>query len=191
MSDPMALPAATPCHTQVVAFLKQIGLVLQEVPALGEAGFLEDVRVLNGELHYLPNAKACNLLHEAGHVAICPGRYRHLMSDDVEAGTRAMYEQMDRDGIPPGAREWEIALQVSESEATAWSWAAGKAIGLAVDQIIEDWCFNGEGALTRSMLASLRHYGINGLAHAGYCRTSNNDRRAGVVYPALNFWLQP
>ena len=104
---------------------------------------------------------------------------------------RKHLEQMERDGIPPGAREWEIALQVSEAEATAWSWAAGKAAGLPDAEIIEDWCFNDEGALTRTMLASRSHYGINGLAHAGFCRTSNSDRRVGVVYPALNFWLQP
>ena len=187
----MNTSAASSGHTQAVAFLSQIGLTLREVQSLGGEGFLEDVRVVNGELHYLPNAKACNLLHEAGHVAICPGRYRHLMSDDVEQGTRAMYEQMERDCIPPDAHDWQVALQVSESEATAWSWAAGKAAGLADQVVIEDWCFNGEGALTRSMLASRRHYGINGLAHAGFCRTSDSDRRAGVVYPALNFWLQP
>lgn len=40
------------------------------------------------------------------------------------------------------------------------------------------------------MLSAGRHYGVNGLAHAGHCRTSNNDRRSGVVYPSLNFWLQ-
>lgn len=191
MSDRLCTLAASDGHNQVVAFLRQVGLTLRRVETLNGAGFLEDVRVVSGELHFLPNAKACNLLHEAGHVAICPGRYRHLMSDDVEEGARAMYEQMERDGIPPGAREWEVALQVSEAEATAWSWAAGKAAGLPDAEIIEDWCFNGEGALTRTMLASRSHYGINGLAHAGFCRTSNSDRRVGVVYPGLNFWLQP
>lgn len=175
---------------QAVAFLQSIGLQMTQVDTLDGAGFLEDVRVVAGTLHYLATARACNLFHEAGHVSIVPSRFRHLMHDDVEQGTREMFKQMELEGIPPGSREWDIALQVSESEAAAWSWAAGKAAGLPDEVIIEDWCFNGEGELTRLMLQTRKHYGVNGLAHAGFCRTSEHDRRQGVVYPELNFWLQ-
>ncbi|NRC33921.1 hypothetical protein HB746_33680 [Pseudomonas aeruginosa] len=182
---------STASTARAIVFLSGIGIELVHVDSLEGAGFLEDVRVVAGALHYLAGAKACNLLHEAGHVAIVPTRFRHLMNDDVEIGTKEMFEQMEQEGIPPGSREWEIVLQVSEAEATAWSWAAGKAAGIPEELVIEDWCFNGEGSLTRLMLSAGRHYGVNGLAHAGFCRTSNADRRPGQVYPHLNFWLQP
>jgi len=98
---------------------------------------------------------------------------------------------MELEGIPPRSRGWEIVLQLSEVEATAWSWAAGKAAGITEKLIIENWCFNGEGSLTRLMLRAGLHYGVNGLAPAGFCRTSEADGRPSQVYPHLNFWLQP
>lgn len=181
----------TASAAQAIGFLSGIGLELVQVGSIEGESFLEDVRVVAGALHYVAGAKACNLLHEAGHIAVVPARFRHLMNDDVELGTKEMFKQMELEGVPPGSREWEIVLQASEVEATAWSWAAGKAAGIPDEMIIEDWCFNGEGPVTRSMLRARRHYGINGLAHAGFCRTSESDRRPGLVYPHLNFWLQP
>jgi len=71
-----------------IAFLSGIGIELVLVDSLEGAVFLEDMRVVAGALHHLTGAKACNLLHEAGHIAIVPTRFRHLMDDDdVELGT--------------------------------------------------------------------------------------------------------
>ncbi|MBB4861572.1 hypothetical protein HNP46_000383 [Pseudomonas nitritireducens] len=173
-----------------VNFLREIGLTLVEVPSIPNASFLEDVRVVEGTLHYLASAKACNLLHEAGHVAIVPAKYRHLMNDDVEVGVKAMFQQMEIDHVMPGTPEFQAGLQVSEAEASAWSWAAGLAAGIPEELIIEDWCFEGEGALQRTRFLSNMHYGVNGLATAGFCRTRETDLRPGVVFPELNFWLQ-
>lgn len=60
----------------------------------GATGFLPGVRILNGALAIDPRkALASDVLHEAGHLCVVPGRFRHLMGEDVDAGVQAMLAQ--------------------------------------------------------------------------------------------------
>lgn len=172
---------------QVVEFLIAIGLPVVRCERTG--GFVPDVRIVNGALHVTDQATAPNVLHEAGHLAIIPARYRPLMDDDIEAGIERMMEAID--WSDPDAPECRMATQCGETEATAWAWAAGIHLGLEHTDIIADEDYGRQGAGVRWRLEHDAYLGINGLCHAGFCGRGELGRKRGLpLYPALSYWLQ-
>lgn len=170
-------------------FLTSIGLTVKVED--GARGFIEHVAILDGGLRVDPRAPASGLLHEAGHLAIVPTRFRHYLSGDLGQGMKRAFEELNQLGLDPEAPLMRAMLQVSDPEATAWAWAAGKAIGLPDQKIIQDDEYQGEGGFIRFALASNSYVGINGLSHAGFCVPRVNPYRPLPVYPSLAHWLQP
>ncbi|MGA3976999.1 hypothetical protein ACI2UK_13995 [Ralstonia nicotianae] len=167
-------------------FLRGIGL--QATYEGGANGFIEGVRIDRGTLLVDPACRPSALLHEAGHLAITPLRFRTLMSDNLSAGMRAMFRVIEEMSLEPDHPLMRAAIQCSDPEATAWAWAAGLEIGLPENEIIQDDEYDGDGASIRQSLSMKAYVGINGLAHAGFCV----PRKAGVLpmYPRLKFWTQ-
>jgi len=82
-------------------------------------------------------------------------------------------------------------MQASDPEATAWAWAAGKHLGIPEDVIILDADYDNGGAIERMRLGARGHFGIQGMARAGFCVVRATPYRNLPVYPTLAFWLQP
>lgn len=180
--------AAQPYTQVVVDFLNGIGLPTRVVP--GSSAFLEHVRIVNGELEIDIECSPSNLLHEAGHLAVFPQKYRHLMKDDIDDAVRLMFEAMSKEDLDPDGQEYRAAMQASESEATAWAWAAGVHLGIPEHLIILDEEYEGDGENIRGMLSASAHFGVNGLMHAGFCQIKPLPNRNLPIYPLLAFWLQ-
>lgn len=183
----------TPDLARTLAFLQDIGLpVAMATPEEAwPASFCADVRIERGGLRVRPSARISNVLHEAGHLAVVPARFRPLLHDDVDAGLRAMMAQLSEENLPPDDLAYRAALQAGEAEATAWAWAAGVHLGLAPQVIIEDHEYNGEGPVIRWGLQHDAYLGINGLFHAEFCgRGPLGKLRGWPLYPTLRFWLQ-
>jgi hypothetical protein len=172
---------------RAVAFLQEIGLVVELVP--GAKGFVAGVLIVDGGLHVDPTASVSGLLHEAAHIAIMPAKYRHLLNGDVSGGLKAMFDDMATMKIDPDGPLYRAAIQCSDPEATAWAFAAGVHLGLPVAEIIMDSEYAGEGASIRSMLMARQYYGINGLAHAGLCLRGFMGTPE-TRYPVMTRWLQ-
>lgn len=167
-----------------VAFLEGIGIPCH--PSEEARGFLEHIRIDHGTLFYNPtHAKAANLLHEAGHIAVLPSKLRADVGTDLDDTFDRLEGLMDEAFDPenPDSPEVRALLQCGETEATAWAWAAGKAIGLPDALIIEDEDYDNCGADIRLALACNAYLGINGLV-AGNMATSVR------AYPTLTRWLQ-
>lgn len=169
-------------------FLSAIGLQVQ-VEA-GASGFIDRVAVVEGGLRVDPLAPASGLLHEAGHLAVMPTRFRHFLTGNLGEGMRQAFAALDQLDLEPDDPLMRAMLQTSDPEVTAWAWAAGKAIGLPDEIIIEDDDYQGEGEGIRIALAANSYVGINGLSHAGFCVPRRNPYRALPVYPELAHWLQ-
>lgn len=179
----------TPELTRTIAFLQAIGLPVTVCEHLDKDGFFERVRVKAGGLLIQPDAATSDVLHEAGHLAVVPRRFRSALSDNVDEGIEAMMEKLDWDD--PDEAECRAALQCGETEATAWAWAAGIHLNLVPEQIIADSDYDGAGEVNRVRLANDAYLGINGLCHAGFCGRGELGRRQGKpIYPKLAFWLQ-
>jgi hypothetical protein len=173
---------------RAVEALNQIGLPthIQD----GATGFIEGVRIVNGELYVAPGARVSGLLHEAGHVAVAPKRFRHFISDNVDVAIARMFEAVENEH--PDSPLHRAVLQCSDAEATAWAYAFGTQLGYSPEFIIRDDEYDGEGAFTRLSLTLRSYLGINGLAAAGFCTPSPvvAARHKRPLYPQLAFWTQ-
>jgi len=125
------------------------------------------------------------LLHEAGHLAIVPADYRSWINDDVEEGIAKIFELSGVQDIHPDHPFSRALIQCSDVEATAWAWAAGKAVGLREKDIIQDHEYGGAGGYVRILLRGKSYLGIHGLVHAGMCLFPD---RGG--YPLMQKWIQ-
>lgn len=176
------MPAANPSLLKAAGFCQAIGLEVSW--QLGATGFVTGVAVRDGGLDIDPvMASASSVLHEAGHLACIPAKYRSAARSNL-AG---VFSRMGNDlmQLEPDSPLSRAIIQCSDPEATAWAWAAGKHIGLPDHEIILDHEYDGEGAEIRAMLSMGQYYGINGLAHAGMAA-----RRGSSSYPRMLKWLQ-
>lgn len=171
-----------------MCFLRDIGLQVEVVP--GAAGFVEHIAIVDGGLRVDPNARASGILHEAGHLAVVPARFRHYLRGNINNGIRRMLDEIDTLDLEPDSPLMRAAFQTGDPEATGWAWAAGKAIGLVDHMIIQDDEYDAEGAFMRLCLSSNSYLGINGLSHAGFCVPRHHPYRDLPTYPSLAFWLQ-
>lgn len=160
-------------------FLSEIGISSKIVA--GSAGFLPGVQIENGTLLIAPNAAVADVLHEAGHLAVLPSRFREFANDDISAVTEKMLNETDFSD--PDAPEARAAMQSSETEATAWAWAAGKHIGISEKKIILDHHYENGGTALRAMLEAKMYLGINGLRAAGMIASVKS-------YPKMERWVQ-
>lgn len=183
--------SVSPDLAKVTEFLTEISLPWRWVP--GAKGFIEGVRVNAGGLDICPKTRASAVLHEAGHLACLPARFRAMAQDDLRLAVQTMFQTYGAEGHEPDSPAYKAALQCSDPEATAWAWAAGEHLGLAPGAIIEDDEYSGDGRFLRVQLSTRRHAGINGLAAAGFCVTRPGQLETvfGLpAYPRLARWLQ-
>lgn len=185
----MAQPSEISTHTALVlAFLTEIGIPWRLEP--GARGFLSKSRIEAGVLCIDPECTSQDLLHEAGHLALLPGEFRHLCSADLSRIQRAMFEGVKR--WNPDDPLMRCMLQCSDPEATAWAWAAGQHIGLPNEAIVANEDYNNTGESMRAALSHRAYLGINGLQAAGMTTLRANPYRPHIpVYPQLTSWLAP
>lgn len=178
-----------PHAERVMQFLNGIGLPVLVVPSA--SGFIKHVEVVNGGLHVDPQVPASGLLHEAGHLALAPSKYRHYLNGDLNAGLKQIFKEVATFDIDPDSALMRALIQMSDPEVTAWAWAVGKHLGLEDEVIIQDSEYSGTGESLRLALSANCYMGINGLAHAGFCVRRKTPYRDLPAYPELAFWLQP
>lgn len=174
---------------QVTQFLTDIGLAWRWQG--GARGFLPGIDICDGVLLVDHQARASDLLHEAGHLATLPGQFRHRAQRDIGEVQRVLLASVDFTN-PDGALQ-RAALQCSDTEATAWAWAAGVHLGLAPQDIIGDEDYGRSGRVVRQQLQMRQYAGIHGLAHAGFCAVRAGayaTARGLPAYPDLTRWLQ-
>lgn len=187
----MSAPIEMDCpHAQAtVDFLKAVGLQVEV--KVGASGFIDSVEISCGGLLVDPAAHASNILHEAGHCAIVPQQWRHLLNGDLMQGMRDIYRELTAMQLDPDHPLERAVVQASDPEATAWAFSAGRAIGLPDHVINRDADYEGEGEFIRQGLAMGAYIGINGLSHGGFCQRRPQPNRGLPIYPNLAFWLQP
>lgn len=164
--------------------LAKIGI--EAIETQDAKGFLDDVRIDRGRILYKPDARPSNILHEAGHLACIPPRFRSEANDNLDVVAMAMCEYADRRIAVTGDPEEFIIraiIQCSDPEATAWAWAFGRHIGMEPKEIIEDQDYDGNGGHVRLQVSTGMYVGINGLRAAGMIASVKD-------WPNMTKWLQ-
>lgn len=177
-----------PYAEKAMQFLEGIGLSVEVVP--GATGFVKDVLIADGGLHVDPKCRVSGLLHDAGHLATMPAKYRPWMNGNLYASLKRIYADAEAWRWQLTEQEERALLQTGDAEATAWAFAAGKHIGIPEHVIVMDDEYNGEGKIIRMLLSSKAYLGINSLQHGGFCLARPNPFKTGAVYPSLTYWLQ-
>jgi hypothetical protein len=163
---------------KALRFLESIGIGYTLVDEAN--GFINHIDIRDGILLISPAALVSDILHEAGHLAVFPVNFRHRVNSDIEDCLDGIFYELETLGPEhPGNVSM---MHCSDTEATAWAWAAGKHLGIADADIITDQSYEGEGATIRLMLSMRAYFGINGLIASGM--TSKH------TYPTLNKWVQ-
>jgi len=181
---------------RALLFLHRIGIPLRRTGERAKS-FLPGVWIEGGTLMYnLEDLRyPGDLFHEAGHLAIIPSMFRHLVpkSYDFEPVETTPFDEAlnayleDNPLMRPDYTEDPVIrgiLQMGECEAIAWSYAAMLASGGDPERCFTEdvKAYNGGGEEVHLMLEACSHYGINGLQAGGMTTTK--------TYPMLTRWLQ-
>lgn len=161
------------CLTPMIQFLRGIGIGV-EVSAEGAAGgFLPGVNIHAGVIHLDPETLvgSGDLLHEAGHIAILPRRFRAKLNRDLNADMKAAIEaEQGGPGIPADP----VLAQpytTDEMMAQAWSYAAALHIGVPPDSIFFPGAYKHHDYQgvhpMQAWIESGTHLGLDALAQAG------------------------
>lgn len=171
-----------------IKFLNQIGI--ETSIKEGTTGFVKNVEIREGKLFVDPSCSISSLLHEAGHVALLPVRFRGKASGDMKYIMKDMQENI-KCSIPE-MPEGRAALQYDDCATTAWAWAVGKHLKIPEEKIILDEEYQNTGEEMRIRLKFNSYFGISGLAAAGFCVTHERHSKYKnlPLYPKLKFWTQ-
>ncbi|QPB82193.1 hypothetical protein CWC22_003870 [Pseudoalteromonas rubra] len=118
--------------TQIICnFLSDINLPHALCPVEGKM-FLPGLQIVHGVLHIDIEQLVCpgDILHEAGHIAVCEPIFRPQLHEDVY-----------KNGLKNG-REKQ-AMEGEEMAATAWSVAAIWHLGLPIDLVFPENSYQG------------------------------------------------
>lgn len=175
-----------PNLNKTVVFLESIGITC--TPKVGATGVLKHVRILDGGLHFDGRVAVEDMLHDAGHLAIIPDRYRRFANVDLTAAVGAMSRDLEAGVCEVDSPLMRAVLQSTDSEATAWAWAAGTHLSLPPKVIISNAAYGGDGAVIRLQLQLGKHLGIHGLWHSDMC--ARPSQTSLPQYPNLLCWTQ-
>lgn len=149
-------------------FLEEIGIVLREgdVPA---DSFLPGVTIVNGEVVYNKQQLLYpgDILHEAGHVAVCPPNERST----IMGNAAAVGEGKDGEEI--------VAL--------LWSWAAIVKTGIPPEVVFHEHGYKGQSDWLIENFQSGNYIGLPLLVWMKMTRNANE--RDG--FPHMTNWLRP
>ena len=157
---------------QIAEFLSEIGIEILPAKLSGET-FLPGIRVRNGKL-LVDEEKLLypgDLLHEAGHLAVTPARFRTALNDEISVPD-----------FHPG---------VLETEAVIWSYAA--CVHLDLDPRIvfhpAGYLGNSEALLFNFSLGVFP--GVNQLEDAGMTFSERTAAASGAEsFPKMIKWLK-
>lgn len=138
-----------------------------------KGGFFKDVLVSNGNItiNRIYRITLGNALHEAGHLAIIPQRFRHLPSGNIfcDEFRKETHDYLENHRFShENHHENPICralLQCDDPTATAWSYAAAIAAGVPSTLPFEDpRSYKGTGIDIHAMLQTGGYLGISSLA---------------------------
>ncbi|MBU2767240.1 hypothetical protein HAP94_13925 [Acidithiobacillus ferrivorans] len=151
--------------------------------------FLPHVCIDQGTIQATREVLLGDLLHEAGHLAVMPARFRPLMSGNLYRSLREISAQLE--DAAPDNPDLLGFINADDQAATAWSWAVGIHLGMDPLCIIESAAFGGEGDDIRLLLSVNQHYGIHALQASEFCAVRKISAAGRPVFPHLAFWLKP
>ena len=154
----------------IVDFLRAIGIAARAGTVASDS-FLPALRIASGALEYDPQRLRwpCDLLHEAGHIAVAPSEHRAGLSDALA-----------------GEPAWDHG---GELEAMAWSWAATLHLGIPPEALFHPEGYKGQSPgllFSYSMGVCPGAFGLSRTGMTLLAQTAPDAR----LYPHMQRWLR-
>ncbi len=171
-----------------------IGCAIGAVP---DDSFLPGVAIAAGELVYdeATLGSPGDLLHEAGHIALVPARFRPLLDDDVDAAIACLAAGAAPDGIAPASEVEREMLAKTEIMAIAWSYAAARGTDTLLDCVFWPGTYRMPAGQSPEALVQQLELGffpgIQWLARFGFCAAPPpfGDPAEPAPFPQMKRWL--
>ena len=179
---------------RVVEWLASKGIEVEFVEEEHPDAFVPGVWMDRGKLivnH--ERARVGDVLHEAGHLACIPSKFRELtepgslMTPKLEAAVKNHCDTVPfMDAEMREDPTWRGIMQMGDCEATAWAYAASKHLELSPEILFSErkygnMPYEGEGPSIWQSLDANAYFGINGLQAAGFCSVR--------AFPQMVRWL--
>lgn len=193
------VPKAVMKTDELCKALQCLGVDMETHDRPVSSSFLPGVWLDDGKVHVCPwSAQPGDMLHECGHWAIIPSRFRGLVTPDtVECDTftdAAKAYVRSEESYENGVDHWltRALINGGEMEAQAWSFSAAYRVGMDPMDVFnfryegvpdERQPYGGEGDDVFSSLVHGQHAGVNGLQAAGMCTVRD--------WPNMIRWVQP
>lgn len=147
--------------------------------------FIPNILIRDGGIIYNSRVRISDLLHEAGHLAIIPEKYRYICNGDMDKSIMDIWEEAkaDKEIEEADSHMYRALMQSSDTEATAWAWAAGKHLCVPENKIIAYTEYQHTGKSIRSCLKVNCYLGIHGLRASDMIDSVKS-------FPALTKWVQ-
>lgn len=156
---------------QIVDFLMRIGIKVAAA-RIEEETFLPGILIARGEI-LVDRRKLIypgDLLHEAGHIAVVPGRLRHFLNGEVS--------------VP------ELDADLIEQRAIAWSYAAAVHLGIEPRAVFHAGGYRGQSEQLLTTFGYGVYPGANGLEDFGLTATGARAAALGVApFPQMLKWM--
>lgn len=196
-NEQMATIAKRPHIDAILSFFDEIGIEYKVEDEV-KGSFSPNIDIRKGVVH-LDYSKVLivDLLHESGHLALVPKKYRELFTGNLYKGFREYQKTVLDLPIPFGDKTMDVLMTCDDTEVTAWSWALGRKLGLPPEDIITDESYDGNGAGIRDSLlisenSSMPYAGVTKLHHALYTEKINRMTKAqnpdAQFYPHMKHW---
>lgn len=156
----------------ICAFLARIGVACVEA-VLPDPTFLPGVEIEDGVLRFDPTrlSHPGDLLHEAGHVALCPSPERARLRGNVATSV-------------PEMKGTELGVIL-------WSLAACRELGLPLDVVLHAGGYAGDADWLRENFERGTYIGLPLLVWMGLCEDPGHARREGREgFPRMIRWVR-
>lgn len=162
----------------IISFLRSIGL---DVAEKNQPGFRMNIEA--GRLFVGPGVEGAMILQAAAKLALLPKSLRPLYNGDIDQTIDDGFMALEAMNVSGGAPIYQVMVNISETSAIAWRWAAGRHLGFSPEEVILDSEFDGAAQEIRTLLTLKQYCGCRSLIASGFCTQSG--------YPKLDHWVQP
>ncbi|WP_049974032.1 hypothetical protein [Azospirillum sp. B4] len=182
----------------IISFVRDIGIDVV-VGSGAQNGFLPGLNIHAGAIHVDPDTLmgSGDVLHEAGHIAILPRRFRPWLGTDLYAGMKAAIAAEAGPDLPVDP-VLVLPLNQAEFMAQAWSFAAALHLGVPLECVFfpgayKIAAYDGVHPMQR-WLESGTHHGPCSLARVGMTGFSGLLAFMGdnglAPFPTMARWAQ-
>jgi len=177
---------------KVRSFLEMIGIkiVFDEMAN----GFFEHIKIA-GSTIYVSEANLCNtvvrdIIHEAGHIATVPSKFRQFIDNNVDISLATHFkkwfdENADLCSAWPENKTFRAMMQCDDTTAIAWSYALCRHLELNVCRF---FVWDQESfEVSRNDTIMRFHPGSKSLMHSGMAARADN---LANLFPKMSKWVQ-